>query len=122
VEDVIQRLRSQLQRDNPLRFIYDLLVFSPEADPQPMGFPCLSYVNIKLFKGRLFMAAHYRNHYFVERAYGNYLGLARLQRFIAEQSGVQTGPLVCVSGHAVLDDHRLPFKELLARLAEKDAA
>jgi hypothetical protein len=49
------------------------------------------------------MTAHYRNHYFVERAYGNYLGLGRLLVFIAHEAGLEPGRLLCVSGHAVLD-------------------
>ena len=117
VEDVIQRLRSELAGGKPLRFIYDLLVFSPQHDPRPRGFPCLSYINVKLDEGTLRMTAHYRNHYFVERAYGNYLGLARLQHFIAHEAGIEPGALVCISGHAELDDHTREFRKLLAKLA-----
>jgi len=116
VEEVIQKLCAELARLNSLRFIYDLLVFSPAQDRRPLGFPCLSYVNVKLDAGRLLMTAHYRNHYFVERAYGNYLGLARLQSFIAQQCGVEPGPIVCISGHAVLDDKRKVFRQLLGDL------
>jgi thymidylate synthase len=116
IEDVITRLRSELARPNPLRFIYDLLVFSPQHDPRPLGFPCLSYMNVKLENGRLRMTAHYRNHYFVERAYGNYLGLARLQHFIAHEVGIEPGALVCVSGHAELDDHSRDMKQFLTEL------
>jgi hypothetical protein len=49
------------------------------------------------------MTAYYRSHYFIERAYGNYLGLSRLQAFIAEAAGISPGPLICISGHARLD-------------------
>ena len=106
VEEVIHRLGHELTLAGPKRFVYDLVVFSPVHDPLPIGFPCLAYVNVKLHGRRLDMLAHYRNHYFVERAYGNYLGLARLQRYMAESVGLQPGMLSCVSGHAVLDDHR----------------
>ena len=109
LEATIVRLAHQLTLPGPLRFVYDLLTFSPVNDPQPIGFPCLSYVNVKLQDKRLLMLAHYRNHFFVERAYGNYLGLGRLQAFIAASVGLKPGPLTCVSAHAELDDHRRPF-------------
>jgi thymidylate synthase len=103
VEMVITRIISERKRPGPLRFIYDMSLFSPSHDPRPIGFPCLAYLNVKLDGGRLRLTAHYRNHYFVERAYGNYLGLARLQAFIAAEVGLTTGPLTCVSGHAELE-------------------
>jgi thymidylate synthase len=105
LEEVIRRLHTQLKRPNPLRLIYDLAVFSPINDPMPLGFPCLTYVNLKLDGRILRMTAYYRSHYFIERAYGNYLGLSRLQVFIAQAASLQPGPLVCHSGHARLD-HR----------------
>jgi thymidylate synthase len=103
VERVIRRIKAERQRNNPLRFVYDMSVFSPRNDPRPIGFPCLVYLNIKLDGESLRLTAHYRNHYFVERTYGNYLGLARLQAFIAGATGLSLGPLTCISGHADLD-------------------
>jgi len=61
------------------------------------------YLNIKLDGESLRLTAHYRNHYFVERTYGNYLGLARLHAFIAGATGLSLGPLTCISRHADLD-------------------
>ena len=73
-------------------------------------------MNVKLKGNRLCMLAHYRNHFFFERAYGNYLGLGRLQRFIADAAGLEPGPLTCVSGHAELDDHVRPLLDWLTTL------
>jgi thymidylate synthase len=103
VDAVINRLLGERLGRGALRFVYDLSLFSPSHDPRPMGFPCLAYVNVKLDGDRLRVTAHYRNHYFVERAYGNYEGLARLQGFIAAEAGLKVGPLTCISGHAELE-------------------
>ena len=37
------------------------------------------------------------------RGLGNFLGLGRLQAFVAGQSGAKPGSLTCISTHAVID-------------------
>ncbi len=77
-------------------------VFIGGRDRQIMGFPCLSHVSFSLQKGVVHMAAIYRNHEFISRGYGNYLGLGRLLRFVAIQSGWPVGELTCVSASVSL--------------------
>lgn len=74
----------------------------PGRDRQTIGFPCLSHVSLSLQKGVVHMSALYRNHEFLERAYGNYVGLGRLLRFVAHQSGWPMGELTCVSASVTL--------------------
>ena len=50
------------------------------------------------------MTALYRNQQYIERAYGNFLGLARLQAFIAREIDLNIGALVCHATHAEIDD------------------
>lgn len=73
-----------------------------------MNFPCLSFISIKPESaekpgGKIHMTALYRNHYFISRAYGNYLGLGWLLKFIAEATGKEAGELLCISSLAKLD-------------------
>ncbi len=49
------------------------------------------------------LTAVYRYHYYIQRALGNLIGLAQLLAFVAEEVGVEIGPLVCHSTYAVLD-------------------
>lgn len=112
VEAVIQRITSERTGRGPLRFVYDMSLFSPGHDKRPIGFPCLAYLNAKVDGDRLRLTAHYRNHYFVERAYGNYVGLARLQEFIAGEAGLGLGSLTCISGHAELEPQHAPVQFL----------
>ena len=49
------------------------------------------------------MTALYRNHYFISRAYGNYLGLGWLLKFIADAAEKKAGELLCVSSLANLE-------------------
>jgi hypothetical protein len=74
-----------------------LPVVVPGRDKQTIGFPCLSHVSLSLQKGVVHMTAIYRNHEFIRRGYGNYVGLGRLLRFVATQSGWPIGELTCIS-------------------------
>ena len=121
VDRVIERIISErAPGGGHLRFVYDMSVFSPGEDPRPMGFPCLAYLNVKVDGDVLRLTAHYRNHYFVERAYGNYLGLAHLQAFIAHETNLDLGPLTCISGHAELESkHDVTFIRRITELSEE---
>ena len=74
----------------------------PGRDRQTMGFPCLSHMSLSLQKGVVHVSALYRNHEFIRRGYGNYVGLGRLLRFVAQQSGWPVGELTCVSASATV--------------------
>lgn len=66
--------------------------------------PCMSHVGFQVRDHeRLLLAATYRNHYYVERLLGNLLGLAQLQRFVCDQTGLEPGALVCLSSLAKVD-------------------
>lgn len=57
-------------------------------------------MSLSLQKGVVHMTAIYRNHEFIKRGYGNYVGLGRVLRFVAQQSGWPSGELTCVSASA----------------------
>ena len=74
------------------------------TDRRTRGFPCLVHIDFTLFEGRLHCTAVYRHHYFVSKAYGNYLGLSWLMQFLCQQSGYDLGELVV---HSTLADAQL---------------
>lgn len=117
IERIITRLKSNLTRVNPLSSIYelsvgvsedylsqdntaDIQIRQPDKDTRIMGFPCLSHISLNLCKGHLNMTALYRNQHFIRKAYGNYLGLSRLLRFICREVGCESGTLLCIANHA----------------------
>lgn len=70
-----------------------------------MAAPCLNYVTVQVENtpnDRLCvnLLAVYRNHDFLERAYGNYYGLCKLLQYIASETGAELGCVTCVSSHA----------------------
>ena len=68
-----------------------------------MSFPCLGHLSVHLHQRRVHLQAVYRNEYLVGRAYGNYLGLAELQRYIAHYAGADPGELLMTLGDVELE-------------------
>jgi hypothetical protein len=78
------------------------------------GFPCMQQVAfLPEGNGGLRISALYPMHYLWARAYGNYLGLLNLGRFMAGEMGLELTALTCVALVAKLDEPKLilPFKE-----------
>lgn len=107
LEEMLDKMRAELRRGHhALRCAYELAVYDPAEDARVrMGFPCLSHVSIKMDPAAhlVHLTALYRNQRYIERAYGNFLGLARLQAFIAREAGLEVGELVCHATHAQID-------------------
>lgn len=123
LEFVIDKLRKQIKSGHPQRAIYELDLnmepselkfYDTEVDhARPRGGQCLSHVSLKLGPNReLYLTAMYRYQYFVEKALGNFKGLARLQACIAHEVGIPVGPLVCHATLAILEDSKagMPWK------------
>ena len=71
------------------------------TDKRPLGFPCLTHIDLTLYQGRLHCTAVYRHQYLVMKAYGNLVGLGALMGFLCQQTGCQLGELVV---HATMAD------------------
>ena len=104
IQKMKDRARKRAAYEVGLGFGFDLATYDDDDDRSDrMGGPCLSHLSFKVIDGRVHLAAMYRSHYYMQRAYGNLLGLARLQAFVAEQAELAPGPLVCHSTMAVLE-------------------
>ena len=101
LENIIQAIRS---RENINKAAFTIVIQKPGGETvRPLGGPCLNYMAVQLDSApclRLGLLAVYRNHDFLERAYGNYWGLCNLLCFLARQADAEPGPLTCVSSHA----------------------
>jgi len=132
LEVTIEKLRAQSKRKSPLRGIYevgltdmltDVPIFDPALDSKrTMGQPCLAHLSFKLREKGVMLTALYRNHYYVQRALGNLIGLSQLLYFVARESGLAARSLVCHSTFARLDTDKgwsfTAVKELLNELNE----
>lgn len=92
----------ELALDDP---IFDLATYDAHHDgAYQIGGPCLSHLSFKIdSSGALNLTAFYRSHWYIARALGNLIGLARLQSFVAHQSKANIGVLTIVASEAQLD-------------------
>lgn len=103
------------------RAAYTMVIPKPGwENVRMMGAPCLNYVAIREEpspRGRTInLLAVYRNHDFLERAYGNYYGLCKLLEYIAFATNSQVGSLTCISSHAFVEKKRTNLSSLIAQL------
>jgi hypothetical protein len=93
------------------------VVFDPRRDHthQPRrGFPCLQQVTLQLRGASgLGITGVYAVQYAIERAYGNYLGLARLGYFMAQEMGRTLEAVTCVANRIELNVSKASVRELV---------
>lgn len=103
---------------NHRRTALQAAVFDPQRDhtnQRRRGFPCLQQVAFARHgDDGLAVTGFYPTQYMFERAYGNYLGLCRLGRFMAHEMGLSLAQVTCIATPAVRDRPR----SMLSGLAE----
>jgi len=90
------------------RTVLQASIFDPSRDHRRrryLHFPCLQHVTFAPFGEDKDMAVNgfYAMQYLFERAYGNYLGLCRLGRFVAHELGLQLSQMTCTVGIGQLE-------------------
>jgi thymidylate synthase len=105
LDDLISFMRTQVAGDRTYRNTYEMTVFDPTRDAGKVANrQCLSFLSFKLTQEKqLLLTVMYRNHAYIARGLGNFIGLGRLQAFVAEQTGATMGSLTCISTHAEID-------------------
>ncbi len=86
---------------------------------RPLGGPCLNYLAVQIEPDNsmvLGLLAVYRNHEFIERAYGNYWGLCNLLSFLALEVDAEAGPLTCISSNAYVSQKKTALKTFVESL------
>ena len=97
-------------------------LFDPLKDhtDQPVrGFPCLQQVSFARFgDDGLSITGYYATQFVVERAYGNYLGLCRLGRFMAHEMGLRFGQMTCIATPVMLYRTKKSVKGLAEQIQQ----
>ncbi len=107
-------------RNNICKAAYTIVIQKPGGESiLARGGPCLNYIAVQAEPGQegrpltVGLLAVYRNHDFLNRAYGNYWGLCNLLMFIANEVSGSPGPLTCVSSHAYVAAKKRVLKQLV---------
>lgn len=108
LQDLIIFMQTQIAGQRTYRNVYEMTIYDPTRDAGKISNrQCLSFLSFKLTTDhQLLLTAVYRNHAYISRGLGNFIGLGRLQAFVAQQSGATVGSLTCVSTHAEIDHFR----------------
>lgn len=88
------------------RSMWQATTFDPERDHNAtaqLGFPCLQHVSFVPTKAGLVANAFYATQQLFDKAYGNYLGLAQLAAFMAQQMELPLSRLNVTVGVAKLE-------------------
>jgi len=124
VDETVPQLKNIVaairDRQNLSKAAYTIVIQNPGGETvRPLGGPCLNYIAIQAEPGQegerltLGMLAVYRNHDFLEKAYGNYWGLCNLLLFLAKEVDGTPGPLTCVSSHVYVAGKKRALKQLV---------
>ena len=105
LEFIINQYRS---RNGVRRSMLQVAIFDPKEDHSPaaqMGFPCLQHITFAPSSDgkMLSINALYATQYTIERAYGNYLGLCNLGKFVAKELNIKLKRMTCFTGIAIKD-------------------
>ncbi|ALC91530.1 hypothetical protein AM500_18375 [Bacillus sp. FJAT-18017] len=114
LEKTIRKLIRAKESRRTIRVMYEMSIYDPKKDQiTTMGFPCMSFISIKIREDKIDLTSIYRNQHFVTKAYGNYLGLGRLLTFISENTGFNVGKVTCIATHAELDSSKKAMRTLV---------
>jgi hypothetical protein len=107
----LKEIINKWQSDNHCHSALQAGIFDPFQDhinSRRLGFPCLQQV---VFHPRgangvdgMTIVAFYANQLLLEKAYGNYLGLFRLGRFMAGEMGLKLRSIICIASNLKLSD------------------
>lgn len=86
------------------------------------GFPCLQHVTFAPVGSKLNVNAFYATQYALERAYGNYLGLCRLGRFVAHELQLELARVTCFTGIMLRDNLPTVHKQRVLAAIESSIA
>ena len=122
--DVVNQLGNIIEaiqtRGSVSRAAYTVIIQTPGGETvRPLGGPCLNYLAFQIEAEKpivMGLLAVYRNHDFLERAYGNYWGLCNLLSFLADEVDASIGPLTCISSHAYVSQKKAALKAFVGSL------
>lgn len=105
LQNLVAKMKEQVGHNHTFRNVYELTIYDPRRDAgRNMNRQCMSFLSFKLTADhKLLLTAIYRNHYYTQRLFGNLIGLGRLQKFVADEVGIESASLTVLSTHAEVD-------------------
>jgi hypothetical protein len=118
----IRHVINTYRRGNHRRSALQLSIFDPTRDhthQRQRGFPCLHQIALSPKGDRLALTAFYGTQHILTRAYGNYLGLARLGAFLAGQLAMRIVKVTCIASVGALGAPQTIVRPLIEDLEHR---
>lgn len=110
-------ISTYLSRKGVRRSVLQVGIFDPNHDHSAaaqLGFPCLQHLTFAPTDAGLSVNAFYATQYLVEKAYGNYVGICRLGRFVAQEMKIPLVRVTCFTGIAECEASKGKLSKFLA--------
>lgn len=120
-ENQLQNIINAINTRNQIyKAAYTICIQKPGRETtRPLGGPCLNYLAIQMkptsTKPILGVLCIYRNHDFLEKAYGNYWGICNLTLFLSKETGSSPGPVTIISSHAYVEKLKTATRNFLKK-------
>jgi thymidylate synthase len=111
LEEIICTLEHR-QRDYHASLVMHTSSAETDSLIKTIGNPCLQYLELlSEHPNSLSLLVVYRNHDYLNKAFGNFIGLSKLLEFICNEAGKQPGNLICHSAHAYFNCSKNAIKK-----------
>jgi thymidylate synthase len=107
------------QSENHRRSAFQVSIWDPIRDmvnTRMRGFPCMQHLVFSCVQNRLIVIAFYATQYIFERAYGNFLGICNLGKFLSHELGIPLYQVKCYVGVEQLSISKSSLKEIIDSL------
>lgn len=123
LEELICFMRDQIASKRTYRNVYEMTIYDPTRDAGKVANrQCLSFLSFKLTQqNTLSLTVMYRNHAYIGRGLGNFIGLGRLMNFVATKTGAKVGSLTCISTHAFIDHGKVKHDNVTMGWTQREA-
>lgn len=112
----LDRIIEFYQTDNHRRSAFQVSIWDPLRDlvnTRMRGFPCMQHLVFSCVQNRLIVFAFYATQYIFERAYGNFLGICNLGKFLSHELQIPLYQVKCYVGVEQLSISKSSFKKIL---------
>lgn len=112
----LERIIEFYETGNHRRSACQVAIWDPLRDmhnTKMRGFPCLQHLVFSCVHDRLIVIAFYAPQYLFERAYGNFLGLCNLGKFMSHELQIPLHEVKCYIGVEQLSINKSSIKEIL---------
>jgi thymidylate synthase len=116
---IIKRLQSKPKSNQLFCTTFDPCLDIQPHRPFNPTMPCLVALDFKYRNGNLGVFALFRSHDFGRKAYGNYLGLGKLLKYVSSEAGYEMGHVLCYSRSAHIRRKEYPMVRKIVSIVKQ---